>query len=297
MLSRLTVFVTAALLGFPAAGPAQAPATHHTRLLMLGTGNPAPDPDRLGPATAILTDSSAYLVDAGIGIIRRWQAAVDRGLTGGAALKRVVFITHLHSDHTLGYPELIYTLWMAHPDDSIAVYGPAGLQAMTDHILQAWSEDVAIRTGAGGDLYGKDRPRVRVHEIAPGMIYRDSLVRVTAFAVHHGTWPQAFGYRFDTPDKVIVLSGDAAPPSAIPDQCQACDILVHEGGRPAGQATPYYLAFHSTAEEVAAVANRSKPGLLVLYHQRADGNPRGLEIIRAAYAGKVVIAEDLDVFR
>lgn len=296
MRSRLAACITAVLVALPPAARAQAPPAHHSRILMLGTGNPVADPDRFGPATAILADSSAYLVDAGVGIMRRWQAAVDRGLPGGAELTRVVFITHLHSDHTLGYPELIYTLWMARPGDSITVYGPAGLEAMTGHILAAWSEDVAIRTGPGGDLQGQPGPKVIVHEVEPGQIYQDALIRVTAFAVHHGSWPQAFGYRFDTPDKVIVLSGDAAPPSAIPDQCHGCDILVHEGGRPAAQASPYYLAFHSTAEEVADVANRARPRLLVLYHQRPDGNARGLEIIRAAYAGKVVLAHDLDVY-
>lgn len=210
---------------------------------------------------------------------------------------RVAFITHLHSDHTLGYPELIYTLWMEQPARGIVVYGPKGLKAMTAHILAAWSEDVAIRTGARGEMAGDRPPRVEVHEIEPGVAYRERLVTVTAFRVHHGTWREALGYRFDTPDKVVVLSGDAAPLSAIAAECRRCDILVHEGGRPADEVTPYYREFHSTAEEIAGVANASKPGLLVLYHQRPGVNQRGLEIIGSRYGGKVVIAKDLDLFR
>jgi ribonuclease BN (tRNA processing enzyme) len=278
-----------------AAAQAQATASR-TRVVMLGTGNPAPDPERFGPATAILVDSTAYLVDAGVGVMRRWNAARARQLVDGALWKRVVFVTHLHSDHTLGLPEVILTMWMQNPRREVVLYGPKGLQAMTTHILAAWSEDVRIRTAASGEMGGAPAPRVIVHEIGPGEVYRDSLVTVTAFLVHHGSWPQAFGYRFNTPDKVVVLSGDAGPPSAIPDQCHGCDILIHEGGLPAAAATPYFKDFHTTAEELAAIANQSRPGLLVLTHQRAGINERGLAIIRAQYDGKVVIASDLDVF-
>ncbi len=278
-----------------AAAQAQAPESH-TRVVMLGTGNPAPDPERFGPATAIPVDSTAYLVDAGVGVMRRWNAARARQLVDGASWKRVVFVTHLHSDHTLGLPELIFTLWMQRPREEINLYGPSGLRAMTTQILEAWTQDVRIRTTAPGDMAGQPAPHVTVHEIAPGEVYRDSLVTVTAFLVHHGSWRQAFGYRFNTPDKVVVLSGDAGPPSAIPGQCRKCDILIHEGGLPAAAATPYYMDFHTTAEELGSIANQSRPVLLVLTHQRAGINERGLAIIRSQYDGKVVIASDLDVY-
>jgi ribonuclease BN (tRNA processing enzyme) len=196
------------------AGLVQAPATR-TRVLMLGTGPPAPDPDRFGPATAVVVDSTAYLVDAGVGVLRGWSAASTRGLVHGAEPPRVAFITHLHSDHTLGLPELLFGLWMQMPRREIVLFGPKGLRAMTTHMLAAWTEDVRVRTGRGGEMNGASPPRVTVHEIEPGRIYQDARVTVTALAVHHGTWEYAYGYRFDTPDKVIVFSGDAAPPSAI----------------------------------------------------------------------------------
>jgi ribonuclease Z len=277
------------------AGHAQTPESR-TRVLMLGTGNPSPDPQRSDPATAVVVDSQAFLVDAGAGVARQLAAARAQRLLDGVELPRHIFITHLHSDHTLGLPELIYQLWMRRPREEITLYGPRGLQAMVTHVLEAWSEDLRIRIRSSGEMAGEPAPHVNVHEIEPGEAYKDPPVTVTAFSVHHGTWPQAFGYRLETPDKVVVISGDAGPPSAIPDQCQRCDILVHEGGRPEAAATPYFREFHTTAEQLVAIANQSQPKLLVLTHQPAGGFVEGLAIIRAGYPGTVVIAEDLDVY-
>jgi hypothetical protein len=181
---------------------------------MLGTGNPAADPDRFGPATVIIVDSTAYLVDCGVGVIRRWAAAIRAGATGFhiSDLRRV-FVTHLHSDHTLCYADLILSSWTlgGSQREPIQVFGPEGIQSMTDHLLAAYAVDIRIRSGVGGELAGAPPPRVKVQEIEAGVVYRDSLVTVTAFAVHPGTFCHAFGYRFQTPDKDIVISGDAAP--------------------------------------------------------------------------------------
>lgn len=123
-----------------------------------------------------------------------------------------VFLTHLHSDHTAGYPDLILTPWSVGRTHALEVCGPRGLAAMTRHILEAYAEDIRIRRQDKKTL-GRpnevDGYRVNPHEIAPGIVYRDSNVKVTAFLVRHGDVPRAFGYRFDTPDRSIVISGDA----------------------------------------------------------------------------------------
>ena len=240
---------------------------------MLGTGTPAADPDRFGSAVVVLVDSTPYLFDIGVGVRRRWAAAIAEP---GASPRdpsslRTAFVTHLHSDHTLGYPDLILSSWTLEqgPHRPLEVYGPKGLKAMTDHLLAAYAEDIAIRTGDEGERAEQAPPVVHVHEIGAGVVYRDSLVTVTAFTVHHGTWKQAFGYRVQTPDRVIVLSGDAGPPSEIAGQCQGCDMLLHEGGfRLTAEANPYYLKFHTTTEDLARIAAAARPKLLVLYHQR-----------------------------
>jgi ribonuclease Z len=271
-----------------------------TRVVMLGTGTPAADPDRFGPAVVVLVDNTPYLFDMGVGVVRRWAAALRDGIAPlDVTALRTAFVTHLHSDHTLGYAELIFTSWTLGADRPLEVYGPRGLQSMTDHLLAAYSEDIAVRTGAGGDREGSAPPVVNVHEIAAGVVYRDQLVTVTAFQVHHGTWDQAFGYRIQTPDKTIVLSGDAAPPSTVPEQCNSCDLLIHEGGfRLTAEESEYFRQFHTSAEELAEIARKSRPRLLVLYHQRPAGPEaeRGYAVLRSLYDGPIVVARDLDVF-
>jgi ribonuclease BN (tRNA processing enzyme) len=278
---------------------AQAPVSSRTRVVMLGTGNPGADPDRFGPATVIIVDSTAYLVDAGVGVVRRWAAAIRAGAGPFKVWDlRRLFVTHLHSDHTLGYADLILSSWTLAPGalEPLRVYGPAGTRAMTEHLLAAYAEDIRIRTGTSGERAGSAAPQVDVQEIEPGVVYRDSLVTVTAFRVHHGTWKESFGFRFQTPDKDIVISGDAAPPSAIPAQCHGCDILIHEGAIFHSGVSDYQSQFHTSMEELVDVANASRPKLLVLYHQRPGPNDAGLQFIRARYDGRVVVARDLDVF-
>src|SRR5882762_11268600 len=202
-----------------------------TQVVLLGTGNPFPDPDRSGPATAIVVNGRAYLVDFGPGVVRRAKAAMfDKGI---AALEptnlTVAFVTHLHSDHTVGYPDLILTPWVLGRRVPLEVYGPAGISAMTTHVLEAYSSDFEART-KDRDLYKvgafPEGHAVNAHEIRPGVVYKDANVTVTAFATKHAM--TSYGYRFDTPDRSVVISGDTNPPQATIDACRGCDVLIHE---------------------------------------------------------------------
>ena len=131
---------------------AQKPAASKTKVVLLGTGNPGPDPDRSGPATAIVVNGTAYLVDFGPGVVRRARAAFDKGITALEPVKlRVAFVTHLHSDHTVGYPDLIFTPWTIGRPFPLEVYGPKGIKAMTEHILEAYRVDIETRTNPDGN--------------------------------------------------------------------------------------------------------------------------------------------------
>lgn len=294
------------VLDLAVATHAQTPAGQTTKLVMLGTGTPVADPERSGPAVAVVVGDEAYLVDAGPGIVRRAAAAaLKRDLVALRAenLGRV-FITHLHSDHTLGLPDLIFSPWVLGRGNPLEVYGPPGIERMTAHIQEAWTEDVAIRRFGEPGRGHSYKPAV-TQEIKPGRIYEDRAVRVDAIPVAHGSWPYAFGYRFETPDRTIVISGDARPTPALVEACKKCDILVHEvyskrflvGRGPDGQR--YHATFHTSPTELAELANKAQPGLLVLYHQLLAG-ATDLELegeVRAAgYRGRVVSAKDLDVF-
>ena len=142
---------------------------------MLGTGTPGPDPDRSGPATAIVANATPYLVDFGPGVVRRAKAAViEKGVKALEPINlRVAFATHLHSDHTVGYPDLILTPWVIGRRVPLEVYGPKGIKAMTQHILAAYDEDIKARTRPDGNQHGFPQGSwANAHEIATGVVYK-----------------------------------------------------------------------------------------------------------------------------
>jgi len=295
-------------------------STTATRVVLLGTGNPEPDPDRSGPATAIIVNGNAYLIDFGPGVVRRAAAAErDKGVKELLPTNiHVVFNTHLHSDHTAGYPDLILTPWTMGRREPLEVYGPKGLKDMTSHLLEAYKEDIRTRT-EGLEKIPRGSLQVNVHEIEAGVIYKDANVTVTAFPTKHGDWENSFGYRFDTPDRSIVIPGDTTPTQAEIDACNGCDILIHEAltmkflnnsrrPNPQGFDLKNYAAkYHTNTVQLAELANKAKPGLLILHHNsitlRPNKRPMAStpddllqEISAAGYKGKVVVGHDLDIY-
>ena len=315
----LTALYFLAWYGF---AQAQGKETSKTQIVLLGTGTPAPDPEHSGPSTAIVVNGCSYLVDFGAGIVRQAAAARTKGVRGlEPANLRIAFLTHLHSDHTLGFPDLILTPWVVGRKEPLEVYGPPGTGDMAEHILKAYEADIKIRTEVksktGNPEHSNvDGYKVDVHEILPGVIYKDQNVTVTAFAVRHGKWAHAYGYRFETPDRTIVISGDTSPDAAIVDQCHRCDVLIHEVYTQASfdKVSPewkqYRLAYHTSSRELAEIATKAKPGLLILYHRanpgcdqvrmpecrQVGGEEQLLKEIGQSYTGKFVVGHDLDIY-
>lgn len=294
-----------ALLAMVSAAAAQSTnaPTSNTQVVLLGTGNPWPDPDRSGPATAIVVNGSAYLVDFGAGVVRRAEAAlIDKGIKALDPTKlRVVFVTHLHSDHTVGYPDLIFTPWTIGRRVPLEVYGPKGLKAMTEHILEAYRVDIETRTNANGNQREfPDGHKVNAHEISAGVVYKDANVTVTAFPTKHAM--ESYGYRFDTPDRSIVISGDTNPTEAIIEACHGCDVLIHEANslawlakRPA-HFQAFAAKYHSTTAQLAELASKAKPRLLIVCHAGMSSPEELLKEVESGYTGKVVVGRDLDVY-
>ena len=202
---------------------AQEDKKSRTQVVLLGTGNPMPDPERSGSATAIVVNDSVYLVDFGPGVVRRAAAAaIEKRIRALKPINlKTVFTTHLHSDHTAGYPDLILVPWVMGRRVPLEVYGPKGIKEMTDHVLAAYKEDIRIRT-EGMEQIPKESLKVNVHEIQPGIVYKDDNVTVTAFATKHGDWEESYGYRFDTVDRSIVIPGDTTAIQATIDACNGC---------------------------------------------------------------------------
>lgn len=273
---------------------AGAVAAQDTKLVVLGTGTPNADPERSGPALAIVRGTRSYLVDAGPGIVRRASAAAARhGISALEAPQlRTLFLTHLHSDHTVGLPDVMLSAWTLERDVPLVVYGPPGTKAMVEHLHAAYAADIRNRID-GLEPANTEGWKVTVHEVTPGVVLDDGNVRVTAFAVPHGDWEVAFGYRFDAPDRSIVISGDTRASDAVVAACNGCDLLAHEvysaerfKTRPP-EWQRYHANAHTSTDELAALATRARPKQLLLYHQLFWGtDDAGLlsELRHAGYA-------------
>jgi ribonuclease Z len=268
--------------------------------MLLGTGMPRPDPSASGPATAIVVGNEVFLIDAGPGVERQLNAA-HLPIKGVTAL----FVTHLHSDHTLGYPDLIFTSWVMGRKQPLQAYGPHGLQAMTDHLIAAYSQDIKVRI-EGLEHQTPEGYKVSVHEIEAGVVYDSPGVRVTAMHVPHGNWEEAFAYRFDTPTRSVVVSGDTRYDEGLIPFARNVDVLVHEvysaakvkpEQRPGGDDWPRYLReFHTSDIELGALASRIQPKLLILSHLVRMGatDEELLAGIRGGgFTGTVVVGHDL----
>jgi ribonuclease BN (tRNA processing enzyme) len=279
---------------------------HPTQIALLGTGNPNPDPLHSGPSIAIIVNETPYLIDFGPGVVR--QAAALSPHYGGripaleARNLKQAFLTHLHSDHTIGYPDLVLTPWVMGRKQPLEVYGPIGTQVLTDHILKAYWADIEYRLDElepANDLGWQ----VTANEFEEGEIYIDDNIRVEAFKVKHGTWSNAYGFRFTTPDKVIVISGDTAPCENIRKFSAGADILIHEVYYQHGFDTlppewqAYHASHHTSTVELARLAQDVQPGLLVTYHTLFWGGSEQdiLNEIEGIYAGKVIIGKDLQI--
>jgi len=284
----------------PRSHPAR--AADSTVVVLLGTGFPRPLPDAAGPATAVLVGSRILLFDAGPGVMHQFALA-KLSVQGPEA----AFITHLHTDHTLGLPDLIFTTWVMRRPTPLTLIGPPGLQRMVDHLAEAYSEDREIRS-QGLEGLPRDAWRPRVHEVRSGVVYDSSHVRVTAFRVPHGTWPVALGYRIDTPERSIVVTGDTRPSDEIVKQARGVDVLVIEtypdsiyrrnrGAQLGDTTNDYFRKFHISAVQVGELAKRAQPKLVVLTHivrMGATDEQLEREVRAGGYAGRVVVGHDLE---
>ena len=277
--------------------------TQTVKLVLLGTGTPNAEPDRAGSAAAVVVGQAAYLVDFGPGVVRQANAAAKKGIP---ALKpknlRRAFLTHLHSDHTAGYPDLIFTPWVLGRANPLQVWGPPGTKAMTDHLLAAYEADIHER------LYGLEPANskgygIAVSEIERGLVYVDDAVRVAAIRAQHVSWA-AYSYKFVTHAGTIIIAGDTAPYPGIANQYRGCDILLHEVYSTkkfrlrAKKWQAYHATVHTSATELASIAADAHPRQLVLTHQLLWGQtPQGLLAeISEEYDGAVAFGQDLDVF-
>ena len=271
------------------------------RVTLLGTGNPRPSIDRFGPSTLIEAGKVRLLVDAGRGAsIRLFQAGGNDLLAGIDA----VLLTHLHSDHVVGFPDLWLTGWIFGRQTPLAVYGPAGTAAMMEHLRQAFSFDITTRRDRD-EHFAPGGIELNVTEVGSGLALERDGVKVTAFLVDHGPVAPAYGYRIDYAGHSVVLSGDTRASDSLVRAAKGTDVLIHEVLSPEverrlskvsdPEKTARIIAHHVTPEEAGRVFARVGPRLAV-YSHIVPSPTQSDDLIRPTrktYRGRLAVGYDL----
>lgn len=276
-----------------------------TRLILLGTGGgPRPKKGVSAPAQAIVVAGTIYVVDCGDGVARQLVAA-------GLALPslRHVFVTHHHSDHNADYGNLLLLAWAAGLRTPVDTWGPPPIARMTRQFLELNDADITIRIADEGRV--PLAPLIRPHDVAKGgVVLQDERVKVTAAAVPHPPVTPSFAYRFDTPDRSIVISGDTAKSDALIELARGADVLVHEAlylpavdrivGSIANAATlkQHIIDSHTAVEDCGRVAQAAGVKTLVLSHFVPADDPAvtdemWLAAARTHFRGTVIVGKDL----
>ena len=263
---------------------------------LLGTGYPRPDAHHAGPATAIVAGDKWFLVDAGRGTTMR---------VAGTELKyenlRAVFISHLHSDHTAGLPDLFITSWQfGRKTTPLALYGPSGVKQLSDAMLQFFAYDIHIRRDVI-EKHPAAGATIATHVVREGVVYDDGDVRVTAFEVDHAPVKPAFGYRFESGGHSIVVSGDTRPNANLIRFAKGADILVQEAYLPehfdkvdSPAVAAKLKAYHTSAEEAGEIAAAAGVKTLVLTHLIPAGAEKTFaERAAKKFHGKIIVGDDL----
>tara|TARA_X000001036_G_scaffold64650_1_gene55350 strand:+ start:670 stop:1611 length:942 start_codon:yes stop_codon:yes gene_type:complete len=280
-----------------------------TKLIILGSGTPNPDPERYGSGYAVVVNESAYIVDFGPGIVRRISAMSPTwgGDFPSMELQNIntAFLTHIHSDHSGALADLILTPWIMGRDTPLKLYGPSGLGAMSKNITEAYIDDINYR------LYGSQPAnelgfKTNVTEIVDdGSIYKDKNIEVIAFKNNHGDFKNSFGFLFITDDKRILFSGDTAVSANLKKYGNDLDILVHEvfSSETFVNKTKdwqiYHQAHHTSSIDLGIIADELQPKKLVMSHILFWGASEEsiLNDIGVNFSGQAIIAKDLMVVK
>ena len=268
------------------------------RITLLGTGAPPPSLERFGPSTLVEVGEQKFIFDAGRGAMQRLhQLGIPfSDITG-------MFLTHHHSDHVVGFPDLWLTGWIGRPwgkrNTPLQVWGPEGTKQMMDHLPKAFHVDIRVRSKS----YPAEGVKLVAHEIAEGIVFEDDGIKVSAFEVDHGGEDlPAYGYRIDYKGHAVALSGDTTFNKNLIEHARGADVLVHEVTAVSGSAAESAEQLkrigsnHTTPEQAGEVFARVKPKLAVYNHLLLFGGAKAADLVpatRKKYGGPLIVGEDL----
>lgn len=302
---RTFLGITAALVASRRLPVSQRRPPARTRLILLGTaGGPRPRVTRSAPAQVIVVNDAAYVVDCGNGVARQLVLA---GIP--LATLRDVFITHHHSDHNADYGNLLLLAWAAGLRTRVDAWGPPPIERMTALFFEMSSTDIDARIADEGRV--PLAPLVRAHDLrAGGLVMQDENVRVTTAVVDHPPMATALAYRFDAPDRSIVISGDTTASDALIRLARDADVLVHEAMYPpavdrmirdvanASDLRRSIISHHTAIEDVGRVAQAARVKTLVLSHLVPAEDPvvtdqTWIDAARTHFTGRIIVGKDL----
>ena len=278
-----------------------------TKLFILGTGTPNPNPERMGSSYLVLANDEPYLFDYGTGVVRRIAAFSTSWGGEYQALEvenlKYAFLTHIHSDHTLGLADLIITPWIMGRSEPLKIFGPKGAKNMHTNIIKAYQPDIDYRI-YGTQPQNSTGYKVIFNELKDKFVYEDENIKVTAFLNDHGDLQESYGFLIETTDKKILISGDTAMSKNLISYGENLDYLIHEIYSQKGfnNKTPdwqkYHQAHHTGPKEVAEIANLLQPKSLILSHILFWGSSEQeiLDEVKTFYSGKIIVAEDGMIF-
>ena len=300
MKGRITVaklgWVAVIILMLVLASPETASGQSIT-VTLIGTGNPRPVMSRFGPSILVEAGKEKLLFDCGRGSSQRLYQ-----LKNDFSALTALFFTHLHSDHVVGFPDFWLTGWVMGRDTPLRVWGPVGTEAMSTHLTEAFSFDIATRRDLDEGLPGAG-VKLEAKDIAEGVVYESNGVKVTAFNVDHGAVKPALGYRVDFGGHSVVLSGDTRYSENLIRFAQGADVVVHdvidvEAYQKSGtHFTPAQqqkvISHHTTPEQAGTIFSKIKPKLAVYSHIVPPEAPTLLEQTRKTYGGPLEVGADL----
>ena len=279
------------------------PILSDTKFYVLGTGTPNPNPDRAGSAYLLVVNDEPYLFDFGANVIRR-AAKVSKTWGGENNFDvediKHAFLTHMHSDHTLGLSDLIITPWVMGRESKLSLYGPPKLKQMAENIIKAYEFDINYRI-TGTQPQNNTGYKINFEPIFDGYVYKDENIHVLAFKNDHGDLDESYGFVITTNDKKILISGDTAPSKNLIKYGKDLDILVHEVYSSSGfkKKEPdwkiYHKGHHTSPQELAEIAALLEPKTLVLSHVLIWGatSDEIVSDITKSYDGKVIFPDDV----
>jgi ribonuclease Z len=268
------------------------------RITLLGTGAPPPSLERFGPSTLVEVGAQKFIFDAGRGAMQRLH---QLGIPFGDITR--MFLTHHHSDHVVGFPDLWLTGWIGRPwgkrNTPLQVWGPEGTKQMMEHLPKAFHVDIRVRSKS----YPAEGVKLVAHEIAEGIVFEDDGIKVSAFEVDHGGEDlPAYGYRIDYKGHAVALSGDTTFNENLIEHASGADVLVHEVTAVSGSAAESAEQLkrigsnHTTPEQAGEVFARVRPKLAVYNHLLLFGGAKAADLVpatRKKYGGPLIVGEDL----